>query len=97
MIVDVYEAVDRMLWALLAWIAVFAVVGTLLLLSMAAGIAWAWRALRPSRGHRAAPGAPHASDGGREPHGLRKPSGARTGPRAPSWAHSQPIDYEETA
>jgi hypothetical protein len=45
-IVDVYEAVDRMLWALLAWIAVFAVVGTLLLLSMAAGIAWAWRAAR---------------------------------------------------
>lgn len=46
MIVDVYEAVDRMLWALLAWIAVFAVVGTLLLLGAAAAVAWAWRAVR---------------------------------------------------
>jgi hypothetical protein len=96
-IVDVYEAIDRMLWALLAWIAVFAAVGTLLLLAVAAAVAWAWRALRPSRGHRAAPDAPHAPNGGREPRGLRKPSGDRTGPRAPSCAHSQPLDYEEAS
>jgi hypothetical protein len=45
-IVDLYEAIDRMLWALFAWIVVFAAVGTLLLLSAAAAIARAWRASR---------------------------------------------------
>jgi hypothetical protein len=45
-IVDLYEAIDRMLWALLAWIAVFAALGALLLLGVAAVVAWAWRAAR---------------------------------------------------
>lgn len=54
-------------------------------------------AMAAPRGHRAAPGAPHASDGAREPHASQKPSGARTGPRAPVWVHTQPLDYQEAA
>jgi hypothetical protein len=80
-IADVYEAVDRMLWALLAWIAVFAFVCTLLLLSMAAGIAWAWRAPRKrSSGHRSVPEPVSVP---RDPEAAQRPSGARA---CPSWS-----------
>jgi hypothetical protein len=90
-IVDVYEAIDRMLWALLAWIAVFAAAGTLLLLGTAAGIAWAWRALRKRHSGRLAASEPASVP--RDPDTAERPSGART----PPCAHSQPLDYEETA
>jgi hypothetical protein len=51
-IVDLYEAIDRMLWALLAWIVVGAALGTLLLLGVAAVVAWLWRIARRSTGAR---------------------------------------------
>lgn len=97
MIAEVVDAAIALGWALLAWVAVAAAFGSLLLLGVLAGIARVWRALRPLRGHRAASGAPHAPNGGREPRGPRKPSGARSASHTPVWAHSQPLDYEETA
>lgn len=49
MIVDLYDAIDRMLWALLAWIAIGAALATPVLLLAAWAVAraakTAWRAL----------------------------------------------------
>jgi hypothetical protein len=90
-IVDLYEAIDRMLWALLAWIVAAAFVCTLLLLGMAAGIAWAWRALRKRLSARLRPEQPESVP--RDPEAAERPSGART----PACAHSQPLDYEEAS
>jgi hypothetical protein len=74
-IVDLYEAVDRMLWALLAWIVAAAFVCTLLLLGMAAGIAWAWRALRKRHSdHRSAP---EPESVPRAPEAVQRPPEAR--------------------
>ncbi|MGX1909026.1 hypothetical protein ACWIID_09205 [Streptomyces phaeochromogenes] len=46
----IHEAIDtaiRLGWALFATIAVLSALGTALLLLLAAGLAWAWRRLRP--------------------------------------------------
>lgn len=72
MIVDLYDAIDRMLWALLAWIAIGAAVAApvllLLVWAVTRAVKQAWRALcgrvRASDGSDAAPdvcGTPEAS------------------------------------
>jgi hypothetical protein len=91
MIAEVVDTAIALGWALLAWIAVFAAAGTLLLLGTAAGIAWAWRALRKRHSGRLAASEPASVP--RDPDTAERPSGART----PPCAHSQPLDYEETA
>lgn len=88
------EAVD-VLWtvgaALLAWIAVAAAVGTLLLLGTVAAVwqAWRWLYARLS----ASQGSGVAREGQPAPNAPR----GRTAPRAPRWTHSQPLTYEEAA
>lgn len=84
MIVDLYDAIDRMLWAIVAWIAVFAAVGTVVLLSGLALGMWAvkraWRALSGPCGASDAPeAAPDVRD-------APEPADGRTAPR---WAHDE--------
>lgn len=66
MIVDLYDAIDRMLWAILAWIAIGAAIATPVLLVAAWAVTraakWAWRAIGPHarRGRCAPAGAPRS-------------------------------------
>jgi hypothetical protein len=52
MIAEVVDTAIALGWALLAWIAVGAALGTLLLLGVAAVVAWLWRIARRSTGAR---------------------------------------------
>ena len=83
MIVDLYDAIDRMLWAVFAWIVIAAVVAAPVALGVAAGLTWAvkraWRSLSGPCGAsegaevaRDVPEAPEASQGPRSDSGYRE-------------------------
>ena len=87
------EAIDTALtlgWALIAWIAVLATVGTIALLAAAVTGAWAWRAAwRAVRGAWRGPVAPQGPfEVSRITGHAPEPSQSHTGPPAPSWAHT---------
>jgi hypothetical protein len=90
-IVDLYDAIDRMLWAIVAWIAIGAAIGTVLVLGLLAGIAWAWRALRERLSARLRPSEPESD------HIPDPPAERRSAPHTPAWARTQPHDYEDAA
>jgi len=75
-IVDLYEAIDRMLWAIVAWIAIGAALATPVLLVVVWAVTRvakrAWRALSgPS-------GASNAPDAAPDPHDAPEPADGRT-------------------
>jgi hypothetical protein len=87
-IAEVIDAAVTLGWALLAWIAVFAVVGTVVLLTGVVLGTWAWRTARKRPSSRLpAEQAPQAP----EPQPDRKRR------HTPAWAHTQPHDYEDAA
>jgi len=49
------------------------------------------------RGHSGPPGAPHTSDEESDLPAPQNASSARTAPRTPLWARTQPLDYGEAA
>src|SRR5688500_5804197 len=82
-IAEVIDTVFTLGWALLAWIAVAAAVGTIVLLTGVALGTWAWRTAR-----RRAAGPPAASR-------ASEPTSAPKRRHAPAWAHTQTHDYED--
>lgn len=90
MIAEAIDVALRIGWALFAWIAVFAFVGTVVLLSGLACGTWAvkraWRALSGPCGASDAPEvAPDVHDA---PEALSARTEPRAAPHSPSWAHT---------
>ncbi|WP_406417984.1 hypothetical protein [Streptomyces sp. NBC_01614] len=85
------EAIDTALtlaWALAGWVIFLATVAAILALAATATGVWGVRALRR------AVKAPLAAE-----HAPQAPESTRAAKRrpTPSWAHTQPLDYEEAA
>jgi hypothetical protein len=95
-IVDLYEAVDRMLWAIAAWIAAGAAVAAPVALFsgwvVTRVVKWAWRAARRAWGSTA----PRGALGARLP--ASQPSSVPHGPDAPERASGPPCrhSHEQT-
>lgn len=92
------EAVDTLITliqAAVGWLIFLAVTGAILALAAVACGAWAvdtawgrlWGRVRGSDGVEAPS----------EPEQPPRPPDGRTGRRTPSWAHTQPLDYDEAA
>jgi len=92
-------------WALAAWIVLVSLTAALALHTALVAVWWAgravWRAVRalwPRRGVLRGLGAPEGpSRGSRAVGGVPEASQSRSRRRAPSWAHTQPLDHEEAA
>jgi hypothetical protein len=87
------EAIDTVItlgWALLAWLTVFATVGTIILLGAATTGAWAWRTAWRAIGGawRRATGANTGPDALGAVAPLPEPADGHTEPRHPAWAHT---------
>lgn len=92
---ELVDTVRTVAWALAGWIVFLATVAAILVAAAAATGAWAVRgAWRWLSARLAASDASRAVPEGREP---QKPSRARTRRPVPSWACTQPINYEEAA
>jgi hypothetical protein len=87
-IAEVIDTAVTLGWALLAWIAVFAVVGTVVLFTGVALGTWAWRTAR-----KRVTGPLAASQPSRAPESVPAPKQRHT----PAWARTQPHDQEEAA
>ena len=100
MIVDLYEAVDRMLWAIAAWIAAWIAAGAAVVTAVGYGLAvlvWcAWTAVR--RGVAAAAAWRGLRKGSVAPLAASQPSSALHEPDAPERASEPPSrhSHEQT-
>ena len=96
MIVDLYEAVDRMLWAIAGWIAAGAAVVTLLGYTLAALVWCAWTAVR--RGVAAAAAWRGLRRGSAAPLAASQASSVPHEPDAPERASEPPSrhSHEQT-
>lgn len=92
---EALTALHRLVWAAAGWLIFLSTVAAILTVAAIATGAWGARAVRRRySGPSWARGRLRARIHARAR--VRRSSG-RTGPRAPLWAHTQPIDYEEAA
>lgn len=95
LIIDAIDTATTLMDAFVQWLIVLAVTGSILVIAAVACGAWGIRAVMEALNARERDGQP-----GQAPREPCNPPGSpqrRTGRRTPTWAHSQPLDYEEAA
>lgn len=102
LLVDAFATIRVLGWAFVGWLVVFAAIGTIVVLAVAATGTWAvkalWRTLRARRRpeRRCTPAEATNSPSGGSADAGTHPSAPQRRPR-PHWSHSQPLDCDEAA
>ena len=95
MIAETIDTAITLAWALAGWVIFLATVAAILTLAAIACGAWGVRAVWRRCAPVSRPQSPSCDS--RATTAPPGPARGRTARRTPSWAHTQPLDYDEAA